>query len=156
MRTPRIIVMAVVLATLAGCDEQAPRYETVTLGGREFRLELALTDARIAQGLMHRAQLAENEGMLFVFRDMAVRRFWMKNCLIPIDVVFIDGQGWVVAIHTMIPPPPDAEDGDLPLYSSIRPARFAIEIAGGAADKLGLKAGEKLSLPIQKLKAMVD
>lgn len=143
-------------AMLGGCDEDAPRFEQLTLAGRQFRLELALTDAKIARGLMFRDKLADDEGMLFVFRDMAVRHFWMKNCLIPIDVIFIDGQGWITAIHTMPPPSPDVPDEELPRYSSVLPARFAIEIAGGTAQKLGLAAGQKLDLPLDHLKQMVQ
>jgi uncharacterized membrane protein (UPF0127 family) len=145
-------LLITVLLALAGCDESEPRTETVTLGGVSHVLELAVTDEQVTRGLMGRTEIPAGAGMLFVFPDMQVRRFWMKNCLVPIDVVFLDGQGWITAIHTMPPPPPGTPDEDLPFYSSRRPAQFAIELAGGMAKKLGLKSDTRLDLPLERLK----
>ena len=121
-------------------------FEEVELAGQVFKLELALDDEQRALGLMWREYLAEDEGMLFVFPDRepypSELGFWMKNCLIPIDVIFIDRDGFVTAIHEMQPPEPGTPDEELPGYYSDGPAQFAIEIRGGLATELGLQAGD--------------
>lgn len=126
--------------------EEEILFEEVELAGQVFNLELALTDDERALGLMWREHLADDEGMLFVFPDREPYPrelgFWMKNCLIPIDVIFIDREGFVTAIHEMQPPEPGTPDSDLPGYHSNGPAQFAIEIRGGLATELGLQAGD--------------
>ena len=136
---------------LAGCDEDKPPPElTVPLAGTEFRLELALTDAQIRTGMMGRTQLDPNAGMLFVFRDERPRRFWMKDCLIPLDVLFLDKTGRIVSIHTMAVPTPQEADGP-PSYPSHWPAQFAIELNAGRAEELKLEPGDRVPLPLPKL-----
>lgn len=137
-----------------GCDEHSPATQDVTLGGKAHRLELALDDAARAKGLMHRASIAEDGGMLFVFTEEQVLRFWMKNCLISLDVIYLDRQGRVVKIRQMEPPPPNTDDRDLPFYSSQWPAQFAIELNIGASGKLGVKEGDKIDLPLERLKQL--
>lgn len=148
--------LAAVLAaagSLTGCNGQAPNRQTVVLGGQNFELELALTPQTRRTGLMHRDSLPDNGGMLFVFEDEAVRRFWMKNCLIALDALFLDEQGRIVHIRTMSVPPPGIPDHQLPSYSSVHPARFVIELAAGRAEQLGLAEGDVIDLPAAKLKA---
>lgn len=142
-----------VACSVTGCNGQAPNRQTVMLGGQSFELELALTPQTRQTGLMHRDSLPDNGGMLFVFMDEAVRRFWMKNCLIPLDALFLDEQGRIVRIRTMSVPTPDTPDRQLPTYSSVYPARFVIELAAGRAEQLGLTEGDVIDLPADKLKA---
>lgn len=133
-----------------GAPEERPFSETVELKGHRVELELALTPGQRQQGLMGRAALADDEGMLFVFPDRdpypAELNFWMKDCLIPIDVIFISREGFVTAIHEMQPPEPGTADEDLEAYSSIEPAQFAIELRGGLAGELGLETGDQIYL----------
>ncbi len=131
-------------------EEAVVLFEEVELAGRVFRLELALDDEQRALGLMWRERLADDEGMLFVFpnRDPypVELGFWMKNCLIPIDVIFINPDGFITAIHEMEPPEPGTPDSELPGYYSNGPAQFAIEIRGGLAAELGLQVGDYIEL----------
>jgi len=128
---------------------------TVELGGRLFELELALTDEERMQGLMFRDEIAENGGMIFVYPPVepfpAVLNFWMKNCLVPIDVIFLNPKGIITAIHEMQPPEPSTSDDELIRYSSNLPAQFAIELRGGMAAELGLTAGSRVELPMDEL-----
>jgi len=142
------------LLLLVGCGASAPpEVIEVTLGGEVHELELKLTEAEIRQGMMGREHLDEDAGMLFVFPDAAVRSFWMKNCLIPLDVIFLSGEGRVVSIRTM--KVPDDNDNP-PSYSSRWPAQFAIELNAGRAEQLGIRAGDQLDLPIDQLKQLVE
>ena len=151
----RLIGIAVITLLFAGCNGGGDgSQQRVELKGESFLLELATTPASRRQGLMHREQIAANEGMLFVFSDLEMRSFWMKNCLMPIDAIFLDGQGHVVAIREMQPPAPGTPDSELESYSSGYPARFVIEIAGGRADNLGLEVGDRIDLPTERLKRL--
>ena len=89
------------------------RYETIHMAGERFRVELAITNAERRRGMAGREHIGRNEGMLFVFNDARVRSFWMKGCLIPLDILFIDPGGRVVQTHTMPAPEPDTPDSEL-------------------------------------------
>lgn len=142
------------LLTLGGCkDKTPPQTIDVTLGGEAFTLELALTPEQIQRGLMQRSSLGDHEGMIFVFPDVAGRYFWMKNCLIPLDVIFADGEGRVVSVRQMQVP---ENNDNPPSYSSRWPAQFAIEIGAGRAEQLAIKAGDRLELPLKELKNLVQ
>jgi uncharacterized membrane protein (UPF0127 family) len=89
---------------------------------------------------MYRHSLPEDRGMLFTFDDEQVRNFWMKNTFIPLDIVFVDHTGKVVAIRQM-----QAQDTNL--TSSDAPASAAIELNLGAAKAAGVKEGDSIKLP---------
>ena len=114
----------------------------VSLKGHVFALEIADTPAERALGLMHRDSLADNTGMLFVFSAERTLNFWMKNTLIPLDILYMDSAGIVVDIRTMHPQPgvPDAE---LKHYPSAAPAQYALEINAGLAESLGFAVGDQ-------------
>jgi len=131
-----------------GCGE--PDRQAVTIRGERFILEIADDKLERTTGLMHRASLPDNGGMLFIFPEAAERAFWMKNCLIDLDVIFLDPQGKVVRIHTMTVP--DPSDVDPPKYRSGAPAQFVIELNAGKAGQLGLKPGQTVDLPLATLK----
>jgi len=145
-------VMLVILPSLAGCGDRT--HETVTLGGRTFHLELAMTDKARRDGLMYRDHIADDGGMLFVFPQPRVLSFWMSNCKTDIDVIFLDASGRIVSIRKMTAPDPAIRDDDLPQYGSGYPAQFAIEVQGGLTDKLALKLGEKVGLATESLKPL--
>lgn len=136
--------------TLTGESGERPGLEEVDLNGRLFMMELALTPEQRAKGLMGRESMADDEGMLFVFPDSepypAEVSFWMKDCLIPIDVIFISREGEIVSIHEMEPPEPGTPDEELKAYPSKGPVQFAIEVRGGLAEELGLKVGDVIEL----------
>lgn len=129
--------------------------EDVLLQGRMFTMELALTNEQRATGLMGRESLADDRGMLFVFPDTkpypAKVSFWMKNCLMPIDVIFISREGMITAIHEMQPPQPGTPDNELTVYPSNGQVQFAIELRGGLAKELGLQVGDDVELRVDYL-----
>jgi uncharacterized membrane protein (UPF0127 family) len=120
---------------------------TVTIdasGGEEVevRVEIADDTSEQRRGLMHRTALAEDRGMLFVYRDEEIRSFWMKNTLIPLSIAFIDSEGRIVDIQDMKP-----LDDDPPNYVSAEPARYALEVNRGFFEERGIKAGDRADLP---------
>lgn len=103
-----------------------------------FHVELALTPAQQAYGLMNRKSMPKDYGMLFVFQTDAHRSFWMKNTLIPLDMIFIKNDGTIGHIHE------NAIPHDLTPVLSQGKARAVLEINGGVSSKLGIKPGDKV------------
>lgn len=101
-----------------------------------FSIELALTGEEQSKGLMWRKSMPEMHGMLFVFHSMDQRAFWMKNTLIPLDMIFIEEDGRIGHIHSNAQPLSEAH------VTSQGEAMAVLEINGGLSDKLGLQAGD--------------
>ncbi len=156
---PRAAWVLLWLMALVGCApgagvEPVAGTQRVELGGEAFELELAVTAAEQFQGLSDRAVIAEDGGMLFVFAEPRVRVFVMRRCPVPIDVAFLDRGGRVLRTHAMKVEPADTSEDDLRRYSSVYPAQYAIEVAGGTLKRVGLKVGDVVELPGEELKAM--
>lgn len=133
----------------ASCAERpaGPVAVLVPAGGGApvtVRLEVAADPARRERGLMWRTHLADGEGMLFVFENDADRAFWMKNTLIPLDLIFIaregPAQGRVVGIRADATPLSTA-----PLAVGA-PSRWVLEVPAGFAARHGLAAGDRVEL----------
>lgn len=116
-------------------------------GTRPVTIEIADTPQERAQGLMFRRDLPAGRGMLFIYEHPQPVSFWMRNTLIPLDLIFLDTQGVIRHIHRMArpldeTPIPGAAIGDP------RPERLMVlEIAGGEADRLGLAVGQAMAHP---------
>lgn len=166
-RFPFSTIAALLLAvcTLAGCGE---RDVIVEIAGERFFMELALDEEARTQGMSYRDSFPDAEGydgggMLFVFPEPEVLQFWMYECLIDIDVIFLDAQGTVTAVHRMPAESPRREgesfaeyDRRLPRYSSRVPAQFAIELPAGSIDRLNVQVDQRIDLPLDRLKAMAE
>jgi uncharacterized membrane protein (UPF0127 family) len=104
----------------------------------KFEVELALNEAERARGLMYREKLGPYDGMLFDFYQDAPVSFWMKNTLIPLDMLFIAGDGTIKHVHAnAVPLSTDAIPSQFPV-------RAVLEINGGSARLLGIKPGDKV------------
>ncbi len=108
---------------------------------REFDIELALTPEQQAQGLMYRRSLAADAGMLFLYRPARQVTMWMKNTVIPLDMLFIAEDGEIVKIVERTVP------FSLTNISSDRPVRGVLEINGGMADRLEIRPGDRVVHP---------
>jgi uncharacterized membrane protein (UPF0127 family) len=100
--------------------------------GSTYSLEVARTPEEQAQGLMFRESLPEKTGMLFPFGDKAIHHFWMKNTMIPLDMVWMDAGGKVLFVSADTPP---CKADPCPSYGPDTPAASVLEIAGGMAKK---------------------
>ena len=115
------------------------RLDLVTANGVvTLNVEIADTPARQAMGLMYRTELPERGGMLFLNAAPREQTMWMRNTYIPLDMVFIRADGTVHRIAAMTEP--HSEE----IISSNGPVSAVLEIAGGAAQRLGLKPGDKV------------
>jgi uncharacterized membrane protein (UPF0127 family) len=114
-------------------------------GLAELEVELALTPQEWSQGLMNRAELPPGTGMLFVFEGDAPRTFWMKDTLIPLDMIFLDSSLEIVSIVEDARPCREAQDRDCPRYMSGQPARYVVEANAGFVQESGIKVGENIA-----------
>jgi len=121
-----------------------------TLKGRTFDLELALDDDARRQGLSGRKSIADDGGMLFKFPEPVKTQFVMRRCYVPIDLIFIDEDGYIDSLHAMevIEPVGGARWKNPSLgYPTRGLILYAVELQGGKIAALGLERGEKLDLP---------
>jgi uncharacterized protein len=111
-------------------------------GSHKFSVEVATTPAQMEQGLMFRRSLAPDAGMIFDFRTPSMATMWMKNTLIPLDMLFVDAQGRIVNIHERAVP------GSLDTIAAAAPVRAVIELNGGTAARLGIRPGDRVVFPM--------
>ena len=120
--------------------------QKITLTSEEKEItvwvEIADDSAERSQGLMEREELPENQGMLFIFQEPKKLSFWMKNTLIPLDILFFDTDGNFINVQTMDPCSKDP----CKTYLSDRSAKYALEVSAGFVEKNGIGAGWKISL----------
>jgi uncharacterized membrane protein (UPF0127 family) len=107
-----------------------------------FTVEVADTPETWEHGLMERAALAPNAGMLFIFPDVTPRAFWMMHTIIPLDMLFIDADRRIINIQDNAPP--CAPPRRCPTYHSTAPAKYVLEIPGGRARTLDIRAGDQV------------
>jgi uncharacterized protein len=137
--------ITIFLMSLAGLLAGANRFVTIYIQDKPFQAEIADTPEKLTRGLMFRQKIRDDYGMLFVFPDNDYRSFWMKNTLISLDMIFLNRQQQIVAMHESVPP---CKADPCPSYDSKYPARYVLELNGGMAKKLNLKIGDKIFLPI--------
>ena len=113
---------------------------TVSRGGKKlpFKVEVATTAAEQAKGLMFRTALASGEGMIFPMEPARVASFWMRNTVIPLDIIFVGVDGRISNIAANAEP-----YSERPL-SSIGDVKAVLELAGGRAAELGIVAGDRV------------
>jgi len=140
----RIALLALLLAALGASPSfaQLARFPTAPLtiltagGPHRFTVELATSPEQMTQGLMFRQSLAPDAGMLFDYQTPSMATMWMKNTLIPLDMLFVDEHGRVVNIQERAVPQ------SLDTISATAPVRAVIELNGGTAARLGIRPGD--------------
>ncbi len=112
--------------------------------GGSLRVELAVTPEERARGLSNRASLSADAGMLFVFESARQPSFWMKDTLIPLDLVWIDADKRVEGVTPNVQPEPGVADGALRRYSPETSVLYVLELNAAAAARLGIVPGSQL------------
>jgi uncharacterized membrane protein (UPF0127 family) len=118
--------------------EQVPLTITSTTKVHRFTVEVARTEEEQATGLMNRSSLVPDRGMIFPFEPPREASFWMKNTLIPLDMIFVRADGTIANIEANTVPL-----SLQPVYSE-GPVAAVLEIAGGRSAELGIKAGDSV------------
>lgn len=162
---------------MTGCDDgKPPTHAKVTISGKTFNLEIAAEDQTRFKGLSGRTKIDPDGGMLFVFKDPKELEFVMRDCPVPIDIIYVDGTGRVTATHKMTPEPPRAEDekqlsppfnnapkwtwtnakyeSRLKKYPSKFAAQYVIELAGNTLDTLKVNTSDKVEFDRAAMKKL--
>ena len=135
----RVLAAFALLAVAAQASAEA-RVKTTTLklGPHPLKVEVVQTEEQRMKGLMFRAKLGKDDGMLFIFDEPAYHSMWMKNTLIPLSVAFVDAQGAILNIL-------DMEPRTLDSHMSAGPAIYAIETNKGWFAAKKIKAGDRVT-----------
>jgi hypothetical protein len=126
---------------LAAQVEGARSVVATTPNGTTLVLEVARTNAERARGLMQRAEVPPGSGMIFFFDRPARHSFWMYNCLVALDLVWLDAQGTVIDVKVAVPPCPTEPCES---YMPSAAASMVIEVAAHEAARLGLVPGARV------------
>ena len=149
MRCSRQTILMVLVVLSFGCSTLANAQKGVSFkrseivietksGQHRFAVELADTPEQLSFGLMFRRALPQDAGMLFNYARPQKVAMWMKNTLIPLDMLFIDTSGYIVHIRQRAVP------GSLEAISSKVPVRGVLELNGGTVSRLGITRGDKV------------
>jgi hypothetical protein len=106
----------------------------------EFRVEVARSESEKARGLMHRRVLGERRGMIFVYDADEHLSFWMKNTKVPLALAFLARDGEILQVEELKPL-------SLRPVTSVRAARYALELPAGSLQRLGVAPGDRVRLP---------
>jgi uncharacterized membrane protein (UPF0127 family) len=101
-------------------------------------IELAENNDERRLGMMFRKSMGDNQGMFFIFPYDDMQSFWMKNTILPLDMLFINSANEIVTIHKNTTPYAETT------YPSTRPAKFVLEVNAGFADRVGIREGDKI------------
>lgn len=140
MKTTKLFALC---ASAILCGHVFAADTTVTLKGHKFDVEQANDPASQERGLMFRDSMPDDHGMIFNFADEQPRTFWMKNCRMPLDILYFDKNYKLVSAQQRVPA---CRSDPCPTYPSEGPAQYVLELNAGMADKLGVKPGDVLSV----------
>ena len=147
MRRCLLVLLAALSVLILPCAGVAGRLAAAELqpleiasknGVHVFAVEMASTPEEQAKGLMFRRQLPEGQGMLFDFHKEQPTSFWMKNTYLPLDMIFIRGDGRILRIAENTVPLSET------LVPSGGPVRAVLEVIGGTVKKLGIAPGDRV------------
>jgi len=129
-----------VLLLLGGCASNSGQW--VELAGKRYQVELAIDESSRMRGLMFRQEMPADHGMLFIHERQQLLAYWMKNTLIPLDILYFDNTRRLVSQQRGVPP---CSAGDkCPAYPSSQPARYVLELNAGQAADLNVQPGVEL------------
>jgi uncharacterized membrane protein (UPF0127 family) len=144
-----VVWLFVGIVFISACSQKTSDLTIHTAAG-DHRLQVEVAKNAVAQqrGLMYRQSLGKDSGMLFIFDEQQPLTFWMKNTLIPLDILFISSDLVIVDIMTMQPCTFDP----CPVYTSKRPARYALEVNAGYVHAHAIKIGDTVSSNVLTIK----
>lgn len=116
----------------------------------DYQIEIASTPSQQSAGLSNRSKLCPNCGMIFPFSKPGVLPFWMKDTLIPLDMIWINSDSQIVDIQTASPQP-NVNLTQLKIYQNQKTAQYVLELNAGDSAKLNLKVGDKIDLSSLKI-----
>jgi len=154
-----ILITIIIVASISGYFiYQKQKLDIVTINGKDIKVELALTQSQREKGLSGRNYLDKNSGMLFVFPQAGNHSFWMKDTLIPLDIIWlapslgsrarleseVEGMYRIVDMTTLQP----QTFNNIPQYTPKSPAEYVLEVNAGFAAENNIKLGDEVKIKI--------
>lgn len=136
----RLSLLLLVFGCFVACQSEEPMISPIHIGAHAFDVQYALTAEQKRKGLMFVEDMPDNHGMVFLYPKQSVTKFWMRNTLIPLDMLFFDKDMKLVHIENSATP------HDLSPRGPNTPVCIVVEINGGMAETLNIQMGEILSL----------
>lgn len=145
----RLLSLCAAVICLIACGEKQDSYEVNTIpltlpNGQTIRVEVMIRDQDMMKGMMFRNEMRRGHGMLFFHPRAAITPYWMFQVRIPLDIVWLDADHRVVEMMENVPPC-TTKASQCPTYGGKVPSLYALELAGGAAQKYGLHLGESVA-----------
>ena len=139
-----IVFFGIILSGCAANNSKNTKEILIQTGSKIIKVNAEIADDNdtMIHGLMFRKSMGENAGMLFVFEREDYETFWMKNTLIPLDIIFIGRDMEIGSIISAVP----CKKYPCELYRSQKPVKYVLEVNGGFADKNNISAGSKIIL----------
>jgi uncharacterized protein len=131
----------VLLVAGSMCFAAGSKIMPLYIGDKKFRVEIADTPDKRSTGLMYREYIADDFGMLFIMDDEEIQAFWMKNCKVHLDIIYLDSNKQVVDMYIDVPP---CKSEPCATYESRKPARYVLELRGKRAKEINLKIGDNI------------
>ncbi|NCN58837.1 hypothetical protein COW99_03555 [Candidatus Roizmanbacteria bacterium CG22_combo_CG10-13_8_21_14_all_38_20] len=120
--------------------------QTIKIGDEQLEVEIMQTLEDQKQGLSGRSTLPQNHGMLFVYSNPAIYKFWMKDMLFPIDIIWISNGKVIETIANIPPPEQNVDINQLPIYSPTKPVTGVLEVNAGYVKKHNIITGDQVEL----------
>jgi hypothetical protein len=139
-----VILLAIILFIPACTQKQQMLVIHSASGDHQVKVEVVKRSDEMARGLMYRRSLGKDSGMLFILRREEPQSFWMKNTLIPLDMIFISRNLVIVDITTMQP----CRTDPCPDYTSRQPAQYVLEVNAGYCRSHAIIIGDRISSAI--------
>ncbi len=147
-KTKFLIILALLLTALIFfiSPVQKKSGNTVCFEDSCVDVELATTPKEMTIGLMNRTSLPEDMGMLFIFNEKGIHKFWMKNTLIPLDMIWLDESGKIIYIEKNAPP---CNVPACPVFGPESDSKYALEVNGGYTERHKINVGDKAGIHIK-------
>lgn len=136
-----LLLIAIIFAAIYFCRHKTA---TVTIGNKRYSVELALTDSERQKGLSNRTSLGIDKGMLFVFPDANIWSFWMKDTLIPLDIIWLN-DNIIVEMTTLSKETSD----NIPRYTPKNKANRVLELNAGEISENNFQIGDKVAIQFE-------
>ena len=141
----KTIILLILILTISACTTQTQQetcIDEICFDENCFKIEIPRTQEEMIRGLMHVEYLPDDEGMLFIFKEPRAHAFWMKDTLIPLDMIWLDEELQVVYVQTAVP----CIEEPCTIYAPNTTALYTLEINAGLADEKNIEIGQKATL----------
>ena len=136
-----IFLFLILFVFFIGCSKEQEETVTITINNIEIEAEIADEPVELNTGLMLRDHLPAFNGMWFIFPQQDTLKFWMKNTLIPLDIIYVDNGYKIVDIKHNVPP---CDTSPCPTYPSILPAQYVLEVNAGFTEQYNIREGDTI------------